>query len=162
MNARQQRGKQIVKRQDQIIRIDENHYRVNSQSRGNIQHDVVSTEFGWSCSCEDRLFRKTCCKHIHAVEISLSIRKEVEKIITVGQIQTDCCIHCKSSKIRKRGIRKNKTHSIQLYQCGDCKKYFSFNLGFEKMHASPQIIASAMQLYFTGESLRWVQKFLKL
>jgi len=30
------------------------------------------------------------------------------------------------------------------------------------MHATPQIITSAMQLYFTGESLRNVQKFLKL
>jgi len=30
------------------------------------------------------------------------------------------------------------------------------------MHASPQTITSAMQLYFTGESLRGVSKFLKL
>ncbi len=30
------------------------------------------------------------------------------------------------------------------------------------MRATPQIITSAMQLYFTGESLRNVQKFLKL
>lgn len=30
------------------------------------------------------------------------------------------------------------------------------------MHATPQIITSAMQLYFTGESLRNVQKFLRL
>ena len=30
------------------------------------------------------------------------------------------------------------------------------------MHATPQAITSAMQLYFTGESLRSVQKFIKL
>ena len=30
------------------------------------------------------------------------------------------------------------------------------------MKASPQAITSAMQLYFTGESLRNVQKFLRL
>jgi len=30
------------------------------------------------------------------------------------------------------------------------------------MKASPQVITSAMQLYFTGESLRNVQKFLEL
>jgi transposase-like protein len=35
-------------------------------------------------------------------------------------------------------------------------------LGFEKMHATPEMVTSAMQLYFTGESLRNVQKFLKL
>lgn len=49
-----------------------------------------------------------------------------------------------------------------MFRCKDCKKKFSINLGFEKIHASPQIITSAMQLYFTGESLRGVQKFLKL
>ena len=41
-------------------------------------------------------------------------------------------------------------------------KKFSINLGFEKMHATPQVITSAMQLYFTGESLRGVKQFLKL
>jgi putative transposase len=30
------------------------------------------------------------------------------------------------------------------------------------MHATPQIITTAIQLYFTGESFRNVQKFLKL
>jgi len=35
-------------------------------------------------------------------------------------------------------------------------------LGFERTRATPQIITSALQLYFTGESLRNVQKFLKL
>jgi len=30
------------------------------------------------------------------------------------------------------------------------------------MHATPQIITSAMQLYFTGESFRNVQKFMRL
>jgi transposase-like protein len=35
-------------------------------------------------------------------------------------------------------------------------------MGFERMHATPQIITSAMQLYFSGESLRNVEAFLKL
>ena len=77
-------------------------------------------------------------------------------------IQHDSCIFCNSKSIKKKGIRKNKTHSIQKYQCRQCNRYFSINLGFEKMHASPQVITSAMQLYFTGESLRGVQKFLRL
>jgi transposase-like protein len=36
------------------------------------------------------------------------------------------------------------------------------NLGFERMKATPQAITQAMQLYFTGESLRGVQRFLRL
>ncbi|MGA8081726.1 MAG: hypothetical protein WB988_07675 [Candidatus Nitrosopolaris sp.] len=46
--------------------------------------------------------------------------------------------------------------------CKDCGKRFSFNIGFDRMHATPETVTSAMQLYFTGESLRNVQKFLKL
>jgi putative transposase len=44
----------------------------------------------------------------------------------------------------------------------NCNNYFTINFGFEKMKSSPQTITSALQLYFTGESLRNVQKFLKL
>jgi len=161
MNQRETRGKEIADKQDQIKRIDDNHYEVKSQSR-NQTHDVISTEFGWSCSCEDYSFRKTCCKHIHAVEISANLRKVVKESVVLDIIDVSCCQYCKSENLKKAGIRKNKTHSIQLYQCKDCKKRFSTNLGFEKMHASPQVITSAMQLYFTGESLRGVQKFLKL
>ena len=51
---------------------------------------------------------------------------------------------------------------IQKFNCRDCDRYFTINLGFERIHATPEMVTSAMQLYFTGESLRNVQKFLKL
>jgi len=160
MNTRQTRGKSIVEKNDQIRRINESHYEVNSQSR-EIIHDIVGTEFGWSCSCEDHQFRKTCCQHIHAVEISLSIRKEVKKHI-IDTVNTDCCQFCKTDNIVKWGVRHNKNYDLQIYKCKDCSKKFSINIGFEGMRATPDMITQAMQLYFTGESLRGVQKFLKL
>ena len=162
MNQRQIKGKQITEKQNQIIRIDETHYKVNSQSRDK-QHDVVSLESGWSCSGEGRFFRKTCCKHIHAVEISLKIRKTVvPKIISF--VETNCCVYCKSDNIKKAGIHHNKNQDIQMYTCKNksCKRKFSINLGFENMHATPQVITSAMQLYFAGESYRNIEKFLNL
>ena len=137
------------------------HTKVNSQSRDK-QHDVISLEFGWSCSCEDHNFRKICCKHIHAVEISLHIRKQIREQITINELAVDSCPVCNSENLRKDGIRHNKNHDIQRYRCKECNKKFSVNLGFENMKASPEMITSAMQLYFTGESLRGVQKFLKL
>ncbi len=161
MNDRKERGKIISEKQDQITRIDQTHYKVNSQSRDK-QHDVISLESGWSCSCEDHYFKKICCKHIHAVEISLHIRKQVKKQITINEIVINSCPVCDSDNLRKDGIRHNKNYSIQRFRCKDCNKKFSMNLGFENMKASPEIITSAMQLYFTGESLRGVQKFIKL
>jgi len=160
MNQREIRGKEITEKNNQIRRLNESHYEVKSQSRNKI-HDVIGTESGWSCSCEDNYFRKFCCKHIHAVEISLKLRKIVESKI-INPIETNCCVYCKSDNIKKAGIRHNESQDIQMYNCKDCKRKFSINLGFEGMHASPQIITSAMQLYFTGESLRNVQKFIKL
>lgn len=62
----------------------------------------------------------------------------------------------------KHGLRHNKSVDIQRYTCEACGRWFVVNLGFERMKASSQIITSAMQLYFTGESLRNVQKFLRL
>ncbi len=119
-------------------------------------------ESGWSCSCEDHYFKNICCKHIHAVEISLSIREQVRKQIIINEVTVDSCPVCNSDNLRKDGIRHNKNYSIQRYRCKDCNKKFSINLGFENMKASPEIITNAMQLYFTGESLRGVEKFIKL
>jgi len=161
MNQRELRGQQIAQKNNQITRVDEEHYQVKSQSRS-IIHNIISTEFGWICSCEDHTIRKVQCKHIHAVEISLSIRKEVKTNVILEQVQSNHCIHCDSENFIKWNVRHNKNQDIQVYKCKDCSKYFSINLGFEGMHASPQVITSAMQLYFTGESLRNVQKFIKL
>jgi transposase-like protein len=72
------------------------------------------------------------------------------------------CPQCKSEQIVKHGIRHNKYGDVQRFSCLNCYKRFTNNIGFEKMRASPQMITSSMQLYFTGESFRGVQKFLKL
>jgi transposase-like protein len=160
-NPRQEKGKEIAQKQDQIKRIDEHHYIVNSQNSEKV-YDIISTESGFSCSCPDHQFRKVCCKHIHAVEISLEIRKKVEQQVIINPIENNNCKFCNSNNIIKKGIRKNTNYSIQVFLCKDCEKKFSINLGFEKMKVSPQIITSALQLYFTGESLRNTQKFLEL
>ncbi len=86
----------------------------------------------------------------------------MERKTIINEVSTNHCRSCDSENIVKCGIRHNKNHDIQTYKCNDCKKRFSVNLGFERMHASPQVITSAMQLYFTGELLRDVKKFLKL
>ncbi|MDE1819079.1 MAG: DDE-type integrase/transposase/recombinase [Thaumarchaeota archaeon] len=142
--------------------MDEHTYKVKSQS-SNKEYSVVSTEAGWNCSCPDHTFRHICCKHIHAVEFSLTIRKTVEKqTVTIEPINVSSCPQCKSDNIVKHGIRHNKHIDIQRFSCKDCKNRFVVNIGFEKMRATPKSITSAMQLYFTGESLRNVQKFLRL
>jgi transposase-like protein len=43
-----------------------------------------------------------------------------------------------------------------------CGRYFTINVGFEHMRHNPQAVTTAMQLYFSGESLRNTVKALKL
>lgn len=162
-NDREEQGKQIAETPDQIKRIDDNWYQVKSQSLSfDSWYDVIATEKGFVCICPDHKWRKAKCKHIFAVEFSQKIRKEIWKHVVISPLSTQNCPKCDSDNITKWGIRKTKAGNIQRYQCLDCKKYFVYNQGFERMKASPEVITSAMQLYFSGESLRNVTTFLKL
>lgn len=159
----QQRGKEIADKPDQIKRIDDNWYQVRSQSLGyDSWYDVIATEIGFVCDCPWNQWKKSKCKHIYAVEFSRAIRKEIWKHVTISPLSTQNCPNCSSDNIVKHGLRHNKYGNIQKYTCKQCRKNFVFNMGFEKMRASPEAITSAMQLYFSGESLRNVTQFLKL
>ena len=162
-NPRQEKGKEIAEKGNQIRRINESTYSVRSQT-SHINYTVVKTNSGFVCNCPDHTFRKVCCKHIHSVEISITLREQVRKQnqVTISPISISSCQFCKSDNLKKSGIRHNKSGNIQRLSCKDCHKTFSINLGFEKMKSSPEIITQSLQLYFTGESLRNVQKFLKL
>jgi transposase-like protein len=72
----------------------------------------------------------------------------------IEPVTFEACIFCKSEGIIKWGIRHNKYGDIQKFSCKSCGKFFTANLGFERMKHNPQGITAAMQLYFSGESLR--------
>src|SRR5438445_220847 len=161
MEAREERGLAIANNQNQVKRIDDCSYLVASQS-GKGDYEVIKGPIGWACSCPDYLNREIKCKHVWAVEFSLLLRREVEATRIEAIPDVTACLYCGSTNILKDGIRHNKRTNIQIYICRDCGRYFSHNLGFEGMHSSPQAITGAIQLFFTGESLRNVQKFLSL
>ena len=159
--TRQERGEVIAKLDNQIKRIDANTYEVLSQS-GQGKYEVLNTSIGWMCQCPDHIYRGAKCKHIHAVLFSKSLRAEVAvRHIEPIENLTEC-IYCGSSNLMKYGVRKNKHAKIQKFYCRNCKRYFSFNIGFERMKHNPQAITTAMQLYFSGESLRNTMKSLRL
>ncbi len=161
INTRRLKGEQIAYMEGAVRRVSEGLYHVLSQN-GNGKYDVRETESGWICSCPDHVFRNVKCKHLYACEYSRALRQQVESCIVIQPVNTQACPSCMSEQIVKHGLRRNKYGVIQRYVCKNCKRWFVFNLGFERMKASPQTITSAMQLYFTGESLRNVQKFLGL
>jgi len=161
LELRAQKGKEIAENFGAVTRLDETCYKVASQRTREI-YQIDSTERGWICNCPDHRFRGVKCKHIWAVEYSFQIRRLVKKETIIPVLNAQACRFCGSEKIIKKSIRHNKYGDLQRYLCKTCGKRFVINLGFEKMHASPQAITGAMQLYFTGESFRNVQRFLKL
>ncbi|MDH5782476.1 MAG: DDE-type integrase/transposase/recombinase [Candidatus Bathyarchaeota archaeon] len=158
---REERGLDIVRKNSQIERVSDYDYEVLSQS-GNGRYLVSQIEDSWICDCPDHRFRGVKCKHVWAVELSLRLKEQVKKDTVIQQIAILKCIFCHSPNIKKFGVRKNQSGDIQRFMCADCGKTFSMNIGFERMKHNPQAITSAMQLYFSGESLRNTQKSLRL
>lgn len=160
-DLRQVKGESIAREFGMVRRVDDFHYKVRSQSR-DVEYDVISTESGWSCSCPDFVYHALSCKHVWAVKFSLTLRQKVESAVIIAPVNSQACPACQSVRVVKHGIRHNDYGDIQQFLCKDCRHAFVVNLGFERMKASPQAITQAMQLYFTGESLRNVQRFLRL
>lgn len=160
---RASRGKEIASVESNIRRVDQNEYRVKSQS-GKGEYVVISTESGWSCSCPDFAFRGVKCKHAFAVELSLQIRRRIENARRLVPLDYQSCLMCgaESGAIVKDGLIHHKSGDIQRFLCHVCGKRFSKNIGFERMRASPETITLAMQIYFGGASLRNTQKALRL
>jgi transposase-like protein len=159
--TREEKGQQLASIKGAVIFTLNNTYRVKSQTSKTFYY-VTNTELGWRCTCPDHEFRGVRCKHIFAVEIRFALHREVEirKIEPITNVSQ--CIYCKSESIVKDGLRHNKYGDIQKFNCKSCKRYFTINIGFEKMKHSPQGITTAMQLYFSGESLRNTSRSLKL
>lgn len=106
LNLRLQRGQEIAEKVRQIKRISDKKYKVKSQS-GNGFYHIVSGKLGWVCTCADHFYRGVIYKHIHAVEISLAIRKKVieRQPVAISEINVFVCTQCQSDQIVKHGIR---------------------------------------------------------
>ena len=161
--TREERGQAIAQLGNQIQRVDDYLYIVKSQSN-NGEYTVYKVDNEWLCDCPDNTYRHLICKHIFAVDFSLSMRNHIEaKVISPINTETITeCMYCGSPNIKKYGLRHNKSGDLQRYLCRDCHKKFSYNVGFEKMKHNPQAVTTAIQLYFSGISLRGTVRSLKL
>jgi transposase-like protein len=138
-------------------------YYVNSQSNPYKKHTVTHFEGKWCCSCEDRNHHhKLMCKHVWLVILTIEKESKEKKVKVLEPIENAECPKCHSMNIKKDGMRHNKYGNLQRYECLDCGKRFSINTGFERMKHNPKAIVAAMNLYFSGESLRNTQRSLKM
>ncbi len=166
--SREEKGRLIAEKPNQVQQLDERSYKVASQN-GRGMYDVIRRENGsWICDCLDFHYRASelhqiiRCKHIIACQIREQLREKVRENVVIQPIEITACLFCQSQALKKFGVRHNKYGDIQRFLCASCQRTFSVNLGFERMKNSPQGITTAMQLYFSGESLRNTARSLRL
>ena len=164
VDPRPQRALAIYAKGNQIRRLDDSTYKVKSQS-GNGWYHVTKKGEEWTCECPDHTWRKVACKHIQSTLFSLMLRDSIitspDTIPRSEETEPDECTYCKSSRIVKRGTRKNRRGLTQIYWCKACKRRFVVDLGFSRMKCSPQVITASLDLFFKGISLRKISDHLK-
>ena len=156
------RGAQMIENGVEPKQLSQNRFEIPSQSK-DLNYIVTCYANSWSCTCPDHQFRHVTCKHIHAVLLWQKLSKKLEednkgKSICVPYVKTDfACKFCGSQKIIKYGWKSNK----QVYKCKDCARKFVMNQGFEGLCYDPRIVATTLDLYFKGVSLRKIEDHLK-
>ena len=156
MNPRTQRAKQIMAVPGYGSQINSNNFRVRSQTDPSKSYIVSKTENGLICECPDHTTRKADCKHIK-VSLDLIKKKQCyanESFRIMERSKLQLCKFCDSGNIVKAGLKKNKNSTMQRFKCQDCKKRFTINFGFEKKQFDDTTITGALQMYYSGMSVR--------
>ena len=98
--TREERGKMIADKPNQIQRLGERFYKVTSQSSERM-YDVIKARMnktiGWVCSCPDHTYRQVKCKHIWAVEFSSALREKVKQSVVIEPLSSNVCPYCASN-----------------------------------------------------------------
>jgi transposase-like protein len=132
-----------------IVKNNENSFTVHSQTFANKQYLVEVLESIWVCNCPDFEYRKIeYCKHIYGVKLWL---ENQPKIFADDAIK---CDQCGSIRVMKYGTYKEK----QVYKCKDCQHMFKESSLLKGLKFDPEIITFALDLYFSGLSLRKVAR----
>jgi len=71
------------------------------------------------------------------------------------------CPQCSNLKVKKSGVRKNKSGNKQRYECLVCGKRFVDDLAFKGLKADGKTIALALDLFYKGVSQRKIKDTLE-
>lgn len=157
LEPRAQRGYGIIANGTPITQLDEDTFLVPSQTR-NAKYLVRREGENWSCECPDHQFRLVQCKHIYATQLWLALKTKIQtKTVQVESPEIPECKFCKSPNV----IRYGKKGRKQAYHCGNCNRTFVVDDLFRRLKFDPQVIASTLDLYFKGVSLRKISDHLQ-
>ena len=144
------------------VQFNPDKFSVRSQRIPQIHYIVSRTDNGLVCECPDYVKKQSDCKHIKIVlEVIKKNQFEFQEFRMMERTNFKLCKFCDSGNIVKAGLKKNKNSIMQRFKCQDCKKRFTTNFGFENMRSKDTIIARALQMYYSGMSVRDVANCFK-
>ena len=154
------RGHQMIEDGITPKRVGHDKFEIPSQTNGN-KYLVTSRDGRWHCTCPDHEYRRATCKHIYAVtlwqKLSAKLHEERKRKVADPIYDTFGCKFCGSLHVTKYGKKNGK----QNYMCKTCGRKFVLNKGFEGMWYDARIVATTLDLYFKGISLRKISDHLK-
>ena len=155
MNARTQRTTQMMELPNCAVQFSPEKFSVRSQNTPQIHYIVSKTDNGLVCDCPDHTKRKSDCKHIKtALELIRKNEGQKQTFRIMERSLIKVCKFCDSGNIIKKGLKKNKNSTMQMFKCKDCKRRFTANFGFEHRQFDHSTITGAMQMYYSGMSVR--------
>ncbi len=156
MNERSKQGKALLDGDGMIRQDGVGSFTVRSENECGKLYRVVRTGSGLECECDDHKKRGSDCKHIKAV-LMFSCRNmgyHNESFRIMDRVKRGVCAYCDSGNVIKKGVRKNRTGTVNRLLCKDCGRKYSDNIGFRKMRYTPDVITRAIQSYFSKMSTR--------
>jgi len=168
-NPRKVRAFAIMAQSGTIRQVEAHTFKVRSQS-GNGEYVVTNGHGKYECSCPDFKNRVTkgtvdSCKHVLAVKFYLSLkhRLDTQDIFEVYRdvVEVVECKFCGSISLVRKGKRQTRIGEKPQYLCKTCGKWFVWSEGLDKARYDSKIVALALDLYFTGLSLRKIVRHLK-
>jgi transposase-like protein len=156
LSRREHKGIDLVS-ENHVQELSQVRFLVRSESDSATNYEVSWIGKKWICTCPDYRRKQKRCKHIHAVSYYLAVKAFIPALKSDPEAQR-LCPKCHSSEIAFHCWRYNKNGSAKRYRCKNCRKTFSDRNGFEGMKNQAKIIATALDLYFRGLSLRKISE----
>ena len=159
--GKENKGIQIVMKGD-VKKQNDGRFQVRSQSDRDTWYDVIWEKNRWICSCLDHQKRGNKCKHEFAIKYFLMLERIKFNSECFGE-ENRCPLCKETTDVIKRGVRINRSGLLQRYYCKTCERRFTGRpVGFEGMKNRVDIIATSLDLYYRGLSLRQIVEHLEM
>lgn len=156
LTRREQKGINLFS-EKHVQEISQSKFLVRSETNETQSYEINWMEKKWVCSCPDFIQKQKNCKHILAVSYYLTVKAFIPALKPDNEKKL-ICPECGSDKNSFHALRLNKSGPNKRFRCKICRTTFSDRNGFEGMKNQAKIIATALDLFYKGLSLRKISE----